>query len=74
MKTLGIAIYLTTAFFLGFVVMHFFEITPWFLVTMFVVGHILIAWMVYSILTDKYTTKRKFKDWYEDHPIKNYRI
>lgn len=65
MKTLGFAIYATTILFFGFVVMHFFEIVPWILVTMFILGHGLIAWMVYSILTEKYRTKLKFKSWYE---------
>jgi hypothetical protein len=25
--------------------------------------------MVYTVLTDKYTTKKTFKDWYGDHPM-----
>ncbi|WP_262887261.1 hypothetical protein [Flavobacterium sp. XN-5] len=25
--------------------------------------------MVYAVLTDKYTTTKTFKDWYEDHSM-----
>lgn len=24
---------------------------------------------VYKVLTDKYSTKKTFEDWYEDHPV-----
>lgn len=34
-----------------------------------VAGQLLLIFTVYKILTDDYTTKKKFKDWYEDHPI-----
>lgn len=33
-----------------------------------VVGHGLVAYMVYTILADKYTTNKKFKHWYGDNP------
>lgn len=26
---------------------------------------------VYKVLTDNYSTDKKFEDWYEDHPIGN---
>lgn len=35
---------------------------------LFINGNILVLWMVYSVLKDKYTTKKTFKDWYEDRP------
>lgn len=34
-----------------------------------VAGQLLFIFTVYKILTDDYVTKKKFKDWYEDHPI-----
>ncbi|HSJ12209.1 MAG TPA: hypothetical protein VK916_05960 [Gillisia sp.] len=34
-----------------------------------VAGQFLFLFTVYKILTDDYTTNKKFKDWYEDHPI-----
>lgn len=33
-----------------------------------IVGHGLVAYMVYAILTDKYSTKKKFRHWYGDNP------
>lgn len=32
-------------------------------------GQLFFILTVYKILTDKYTTKKTFNDWYEDHPI-----
>ncbi|QAA80519.1 hypothetical protein EI546_01695 [Aequorivita sp. H23M31] len=34
-----------------------------------VLGQIFLVISVYKILTDNYTTKKTFKDFYEDHPI-----
>lgn len=34
-----------------------------------VLGQSMVVYMVYKVLTDKYTTKKTFKDFYEDHPI-----
>ena len=34
-----------------------------------VLGQFMIVYMVYKVLTDNYATKKKFKDFYEDHPI-----
>jgi hypothetical protein len=35
---------------------------------LFISGNILVILMVYSVLKDKYTTTKTFKDWYEDKP------
>lgn len=32
-------------------------------------GEILVVFMVYKVLRDKYTTNKTFDDFYEDHPI-----
>ncbi len=34
-----------------------------------VLGQIMIVFMVYKVLTDTYTTKKTFEDFYEDFPI-----
>ncbi len=34
-----------------------------------VIGQILVVIMVYKVLTDKYSTNKTFKHFYEDHPI-----
>jgi len=38
-----------------------------FFLTLF--GQVLLIYMVYKVLTDKYTTDKTFDDWYEDHPM-----
>ncbi|SHG07766.1 hypothetical protein SAMN05444396_104187 [Flavobacterium segetis] len=39
------------------------------LASLFIVGNILILFMVYTVLIDKYTTTKTFKNWYEDRPV-----
>ena len=39
------------------------------LISLLIFGHLLILFMVYTVLKDKYTTTKTFKDWYEDHPM-----
>lgn len=34
-----------------------------------VFGQIMMVYMVYKVLTDKYTTDKTFEDFYEDNPI-----
>ena len=34
-----------------------------------VIGQAFLIYTVYSVLTNNYTTKKTFDDWYEDHPI-----
>ncbi len=34
-------------------------------------GQIMVAVMVYKVLTDNFTTEKTFSDFYEDHPIGN---
>ncbi len=35
-----------------------------------VLGQVMIAYMVYRVLTDNYTTDKTFEDFYEDLPIR----
>ena len=37
-------------------------------------GQILLAVMVYKVLTDNYSTDKAFSDFYEDYPIGNQQI
>lgn len=33
------------------------------------IGEVMVIFMVYQVLRDKYATKKSFDDFYEDHPI-----
>lgn len=37
-----------------------------------VLGQVALVYMVYKVLTDNYTTKKTFKDFYEDVPVERY--
>lgn len=37
-------------------------------------GQVLVAVMVYKVLTDNYTTEKTFADFYEDHPVEHEEI
>jgi len=41
------------------------------LFTVFIIGHILILFMVYKVLVSPYSTNKTFRDWYEDHSVRN---
>jgi uncharacterized membrane protein len=36
-----------------------------------VIGQIMLVYMVFGVLKDKYTTDKIFKDFYEDYPIRD---
>lgn len=36
-------------------------------------GQLMLVYMVYKVLTDKYHTDKTFEDFYEDHPIREHR-
>lgn len=38
--------------------------------SLFILGSLLVPHMVYTVLRDKYNTKKTFKDWYNDYPVK----
>lgn len=42
-----------------------------FISSLFIAGSFLIPYMVYTVLRDKYKTKKTFKDWYNDYPVKH---
>ena len=37
-------------------------------IVLFIVGQLLVIYMVYTVLKDNYSTTKTFKNWYEDHP------
>lgn len=39
--------------------------------SLFILGSVLVPFMVYKVLHDKYETKKTFKDWYIDFPEKH---
>ncbi|MBV7269423.1 hypothetical protein [Winogradskyella luteola] len=39
-----------------------------------VIGQILVVFMVYRVLTDNYTTDKTFEHFYEDRPIKPFKV
>lgn len=70
MKVSGIFfLILTTIILVALTVMAFYEISFYLIFYLTIIGQIFLIYTVYKILTDDYSTKKKFKDWYEDHPI-----
>ena len=69
MKNLAIfSVVLTTVFLIIFTAFSQLDVSLKIMNILFIIGNVMIIWMVYSVLTDKYTTKKTFKDWYEDRP------
>ncbi len=63
------AIYFTTVFLLVFAVitqLDFISFT--FINILFIVGNLLVIFMVYRTLKDLYQTTNKFENWYGDNP------
>lgn len=70
MKTFAIQlVWFTTLYVFIFAGLCQFNIPLTVLISLLIFGHLLILFMVYTVLKDKYTTKKTFKDWYEDHPM-----
>ena len=70
MKLTGIFyLIVTTVILIVLAVMAHYNLSYNILFYITVGGQILFIFTVYKILTDNYTTKKTFKDWYEDHPI-----
>lgn len=58
----------TTAFLVVFTVFSQLDVSLKLMNVLFITGNALVLLMVYSVLKDKYTTTKTFKDWYEDKP------
>jgi hypothetical protein len=61
----------TTVFLVLYIVLCQFAANYALLMSLFIAGNGLIILIVYKTLTEKYTTKKVFNDWYEDNPKKN---
>lgn len=62
-------VWFTTVFVFIFVGLCQTNIALPILLSLVIFGELLILFMVYTVLTDKYTTTKTFKDWYVDHPM-----
>ncbi|WPR72788.1 hypothetical protein SLW70_06585 [Flavobacterium sp. NG2] len=63
-------VWFTTAYVFIFAGLNQTDISLRIIIGMHIIGVFLIPFMVYTVLTDNYTTTKTFKDWYEDHEIK----
>ena len=64
-------IVITTLLLAGVAVMVFFNYRFDYIFYTVLVGQAWWILTVYKVLTDDYSTDKKFEDWYEDHPIGN---
>jgi hypothetical protein len=62
----------TTVFLVVFTVFSQLDVSLRIMNALFISGNILVILMVYSVLKDKYTTTKTFKDWYEDKPKEHF--
>ena len=71
MKNFAIKLVLfTTAYLVVFTALSALGIAFPLLWGMLLLGQLLVIYMVYKVLTDNYTTKKKFRHWYGDMPKK----
>ncbi len=69
MKNLAMFIVVfTTIFLVVFTLFSQLEVSLRIMNALFLAGNALVLLMVYTVLRDKYTTSKTFKDWYEDRP------
>ncbi|WP_140484981.1 hypothetical protein [Flavobacterium sp. GSA192] len=62
-------VWFTTAYVFVFAGLNQTNVDLRIIMTLHLIGVILIPYMTYCVLTDKYKTNKTFKDWYEDHPM-----
>jgi hypothetical protein len=73
MKNFAIfSVVFTTVFLVVFTVFSQLDVSLRIMNALFISGNILVVLMVYSVLKDKYTTTKTFKDWYEDKPKEHF--
>jgi uncharacterized membrane protein YagU involved in acid resistance len=73
MKNFAIfSVVFTTVFLVVFTVFSQLDVSLRLMNALFISGNILVILMVYSVLKDKYTTTKTFKDWYEDKPKEHF--
>ncbi len=70
MKANGIFyLVLTTIVLVALTIIVFYDIPFSVIFYMTVGGQLLLLFTVYKVLTDDFSTKKTFDDWYEDYPI-----
>lgn len=70
MKISGIFyLIITTVILVALTVMSYYDLSYSLIFFLTVGGQLIFIFAVYKILTDKYSTKKTFDDWYEDNPI-----
>ncbi len=70
MKTNGIFyLIVTTIVLVALTIMVFYDVPFSVIFYTTVGGQLLLIFTVYKVLTDDYSTKKTFEDWYEDYPI-----
>lgn len=63
------SIVFTSVFLVVFTVLCQITTVNWAIInTLFIIGNLLVIYMVYNVLTDIYSTSKNFEDWYEDKP------
>jgi len=62
-------VWLTTLYVFIFAALCLLNIPIQVLIIFLFIGYFLILFMVYKVLTDRYSTMKTFKDWYEDQPM-----
>lgn len=62
------SVWFTTAYLVVFTVLSALGIAFPALWGMLMAGQLLVLHMVYKVLTNNYSTKKKFRDWYGDMP------
>ncbi len=62
-------VWLTTLYVFIFAALCLLNIPIQVLTILLIIGYFLILFMAYKVLTDKYSTTKTFKDWYEDQPM-----
>lgn len=70
MKLSGIFyLIITTVILVALTVMSYYDLSYSLIFFLTVGGQLIFIVAVYKVLTDKYSTKKTFDDWYEDNPI-----
>ena len=62
-------IIVTTLLLAAVAIMVFYNVAYPIVYTTVIIGQAWWILTVYKVLTNKYTTKKTFEDWYQDHPL-----
>lgn len=65
-------VWFTTIYLLACIAFAQFKMAFPYLFVFCLTGQALIVYLVYKVLTDKFTTHHKFNDWYMDRPMREH--